>query len=136
MGFIRFVFRTANPRSGLAVGLFRLARQLREDSTVDEHDRRVLAEHLEWFTRNLPTPDRFNRSTSKGYYRRATRGIAWFRDTASECASKMHRIKDILEAYGHPVTMIRETRLGYIVYEDEWQVVAEPFSDTRTRPSK
>jgi len=41
-------------------------------------------------------------------------------------------MKVILEKYGHPVTMLTETRVGYVVYEDEFQVVAEPFSDTQT----
>jgi len=44
----------------------------------------------------------------------------------------MHRLKNILETYGHPVAIIGETRIGYIVYEDDLQVVAEPFSDTQT----
>jgi hypothetical protein len=29
--------------------------------------------------------------------------------------------------------MLTERRIGYVVYEDELQVVAEPFSDTQTR---
>jgi hypothetical protein len=33
---------------------------------------------------------------------------------------------------GHRVTMILENRLGYVVYGNELQVVAEPFSDTQT----
>jgi hypothetical protein len=44
----------------------------------------------------------------------------------------MHPIKTTLEKFGHPVTMLTESRIGYVVYEDELQVVAEPFSDTQT----
>ena len=101
-------------------------------------DRSVLTEALAWFGEHLPTPARFNRTRSKGYYRRATRGIAWFRDTASvsEHIAQMHRIMAILEAYGHPVMIIRESRVGYLVYEDEFQVIAEPFADTRTGASR
>ena len=44
----------------------------------------------------------------------------------------MHDVRRILESYGFSVELIREERLGYIVYEDAVQVVAEPFSDTRT----
>jgi len=98
---------------------------------VEDEDRRVLTELLRWFGDNLATPDRFNRSKSKGFYRRTTRGIAWFKDSAADCLSRMHRIRSILEKYGHPVTMLTESRIGYVVYEDERQVVAEPFSDTR-----
>jgi hypothetical protein len=30
------------------------------------------------------------------------------------------------------VTMVRQARIGYVVYEDSDQVVAEPFAETRT----
>ena len=38
----------------------------------------------------------------------------------------------VLEAHGYHVSILLEERLGYIVYEDEHQVIAEPFADTRT----
>jgi hypothetical protein len=132
MAFIRFVLTKLHPDSGVEEGVFRLAYALRDDSGLNLEERRILEDNLEWFETNLPRPDRFNRSQSKGYYRRATHGIAWFRDSATECLSRMHRIKDILEAKGQQVTMLCEMRVGYIVYEDDLQVVAEPFSDTRT----
>jgi hypothetical protein len=132
VGFIRFVLSEAHPDSGLDEGLFRLAHRLRDDAATAEGTRRDLAEALEWFDQNVSKPERFNRSKSKGFYRRATRGISWFRDTAAQCISRMHQIKDILEANGHQVSVMCETRVGYIVYEDDLQVVAEPFSDTQT----
>ena len=92
----------------------------------------MLEEELAWFRNRLSTPARFNRSTSKGYYRRKTRGISWFRDTATECIARMHELKRILEANGHPVTVIREDRIGFVIFEDDLQVVAEPFADTVT----
>ena len=45
----------------------------------------------------------------------------------------MHDIKRVLEANGEIVEVLQEERLGYIVYTDEVQVIAEPFADTRTR---
>ena len=131
--FVRFVLTTRHPESGVEEGLFRTAYRLRDSSRVEEEDRRLLTEALCWFGENLVTPDRFNRSRSKGFYRRTTRGIAWFRDSATDCLSRMHQIKTTLEKYGHPVAMLTERRIGYVVYEDELQVVAEPFSDTQTR---
>jgi hypothetical protein len=44
----------------------------------------------------------------------------------------MHQIKGILERHGHSVVMLSDTRVGYVVYDDAYQVVAEPFSDTQT----
>ena len=93
----------------------------------------MLQEALAWFEKHVTVPERFNRSKSKGYYRRKSRGVAWFRDSATECISRMHELKRIVECSGCPVDIVREERVGYIVYEDEWQVIAEPFSETRTR---
>jgi hypothetical protein len=44
----------------------------------------------------------------------------------------MHDLKLIAEANGYVVSLITEDRIGYVVYEDENQVVAEPFADTKT----
>ena len=116
--------------------MFGPAYRLRDDSALGEAERQTLAETLAWFEKNLKTPERFNRTRSKGHYRRNTKGIAWFRDTASECISLMHVLKRILESHGLAVVVISETHVGYVVYEDEFQVVAEPFADTRTGPTR
>ena len=42
------------------------------------------------------------------------------------------RLKRLLEANGFLVSMVREIQVGYIVYEDDLQVIAEPFSETQT----
>ena len=132
MAFLRFVVSAIDADSGVATGLFQVAYQLKDSADVTKHDRQTLEEQLAWFRNRLSTPARFNRSTSKGYYRRKTRGISWFRDTATECISRMHELKRILEANGHPVTVIREDRIGFVIFEDDLQVVAEPFADTVT----
>ena len=132
MALLRFVVSIVDPDSGVPAGLFQVAHKLRDSLEVSANDRQLLRDELVWFNENLAEPDRLNRSSSKGFYRRRTRGIAWFRDTASECISRMHELKRILEAYGYHVDVIREDRIGYVVYEDDLQVIAEPFSDTRT----
>jgi hypothetical protein len=132
MRFIRFVLAQRRPDSAVEVGTFRLAYELRDAPHVEAAGRSVLAENLTWFEKNLETPTRFNRTKSKGFYRRKTRGIAWFKDAATEPLARMHQIKTVLEQYGHPVMMLSEPRVGYVIYEDAFQVVAEPFSDTQT----
>ena len=133
MAYIRFVIPNRDPQSGVDAGLFGLAYDLRDDPEVNVTDRETLREALTWFDEHLAAPMRFNRTSSKGHYRRKTKGIAWFRDTAADCLAEMHRIKRVLESNGYPVTIVREDRIGYVVYEDDLQVVAEPFADTRTR---
>ena len=130
--FIRFVLTRRHPDSGVEDGTFSLAYELKDSPHVDAADRNQLAEALAWFEKNLETPTRFNRTKSKGFYRRKTRGIAWFKDTATEHLARMHQIKGVLENYGHSVVMLSEARVGYVTYEDTVQVVAEPFSDTQT----
>ena len=132
MCFIRFVLARRHPDSGVEAGAFTIAYELRDSPRVDAADREVLIENLAWFEKNLETPTRFNRTKSKGFYRRKTRGIAWFKDTATDHLARMHQIKAVLERYGHSVMTLFETRVGYVIYEDAFQVVAEPFSDTQT----
>ena len=43
---------------------------------------------------------------------------------------RMREYQQTLETYGLTVEMLRTERPGYIVYEDEHQVVAYPFADT------
>ena len=132
MRFIRFVLARRHSDSGLEDGAFGLAYELRDSPDVETADRDLLAETLTWFETNLETPTRFNRTKSKGFYRRNTRGIAWFKDSATEHLARMHQIKMVLEQHGHPVEMLSEPRVGYVTYEDAFQVIAEPFSDTQT----
>ncbi len=81
MGFIRFIQSRRHPESGVEDGLFGLAYELRDSPRVEVEDRVALADALTWFAKHLETPSRFNRTKSKGFYRRNTRVIAWFKDT-------------------------------------------------------
>jgi len=110
--FIRFALARRHPDSGVEDGTFSLAYELKDSPYVEAADRNQLAETLAWFEKNLETPTRFNRTKSKGFYRRKTRGIAWFKDTATEHLARMHQIKGVLEDYGHSVVMLSEARVG------------------------
>ena len=82
-----------------------------------------------WFKEHLEKPKSFSRSRKP----RATRvALSWFKDTAKLHIAKMYEFAAILEAHGVHVEVIRTTRPGYVVYEDEHQITAEPFSETGT----
>ena len=117
MAFIRFALARRHPHSGVEDGVFSLAYELRDSPNVETADRHLLADTLSCFEKNLQTPTRFNRTKSKGFYRRKTRGIAWFKDTSTEHLARMHQIKGVLESYGHSVVMLSESRVGYVTYE-------------------
>lgn len=107
---------------------------MRRGAEISKGDREILSEQLNWFSEHLAVPKRFNRTASKGYLRKNAKGIAWFRDDAVEHIARMYEIKRVLEANGFVVHAVREERVGYVVYSDEVQVIAEPFADTRTGP--
>jgi hypothetical protein len=58
--------------------------------------------------------------------------ISWFKDTAIDHVAKMREVTSILQAHDVGVEMIKSQRPGYIVYEDQFQIAAYPFSDTNT----
>jgi hypothetical protein len=130
MAFLRFVVSKSRQGSEEGNGLFGVAYSLSRSNNIAEPDRQLLDDLLTWFEGNLKSPSRFNRTTSKGYYRRNTKGISWFRDTATEHLSRMRELKRLAEEYGYVVELVRADRVGYVTYEDEAQVVAEPFADT------
>jgi hypothetical protein len=134
VAYLRFIISQKHSDSGVESGLFVAAYELRDKGVLNPDCRARLDEHIGWFRKNLAIPSRFNRSSSKGRYRRATRGIAWFRDSAQEHIVRMRDLKRIAEAHGYIVSVVSEDRIGYIVYEDENQVVAEPFAETKTGP--
>ena len=130
--YVRFVLARRNRASGVADGIFGVAWRLAESSRTARADHTHLSELLDWVSDHLPDPTRVNRSRSKGARRRNSRGISWLKDDATVYLAKFRQLSAILEKYGHRVEMIWEDRVGYIVYEDEFQVVAEPFADTGT----
>ena len=82
-----------------------------------------------WFNHHLERPERLalsSRSHAKA------QALSWFRDTAANHISKMRAFAEILERYGIHVQMIRTSRTGYVLYEDESQIAAYPFADTPT----
>ena len=52
-----------------------------------------------------------------------------FKDTAHEHVARVRELVAILEHHGISVRTLKAKRVGYIVYEDEFQIVAEHFGD-------
>ncbi|GLH76370.1 hypothetical protein SSBR45G_12780 [Bradyrhizobium sp. SSBR45G] len=124
---LRFVLQQPHPDTGVDEGIFRAAYGLQKNPKTSSQDRKELDVVLSWLGANLAVPRRFNRSKSKGFYRRRTAGVSWLKSTAYEHVSKMRELSAILERNGIGVSQIRTDRPGYLVFEDEHQVVAEPF---------
>src|SRR5258705_4727381 len=54
-------------------------------------------------------------------------GICWFKTGSTEHISRIWEMVQILERNGVYVKKVRTDKPGYVIYEDEWQLVAEPF---------
>ena len=124
--FIRFVSAEILEDSQVAAGIFVAAYKLRLGAALPDYEYEYLNKLLYWFDENLQRPDRFSRSSRPG---RNNRAICWFRSSAREHIRKAHEITVILENNDVLIRMIKAERIGYVVYEDEFQVVAEPFAD-------
>jgi hypothetical protein len=129
-GYIRFVVPEIDPGSERESGVFQAAYRLRDAGALHAYEDTLLREHLDWFDKNLKKPTSFT-TAKRPSYRRQQRAISWFKETASEHISKLREMVMILEDHGVVVRMIKVERPGYIVYEDDHQVVAEPFADSK-----
>jgi hypothetical protein len=130
---LRFVLARSHPDTVVEDGIFRAAYQLRDGSSASATDRQLLEELLSWFKIHLAIPERFNTSRSKGYYRRNAAGISRIKPTAVEHLEKMREIAAILERNDVRVSQKTTDRPGYVVFEDDHQVIAEPFRGERRR---
>jgi hypothetical protein len=128
MRYLRFVIASKNADSGVREGLFQVAGRLARSGTLPVHDQARLDDLREWFGGHLAVPERFTRTRNASH--KKTRGISWFKDTADEYVRRMRELASILDDHGVTVEVLESSRPGYVTYEDEVQVVAEPFSDT------
>jgi len=127
--YVRFVIGEVDSESQREAGVFQTAYRVRDEKALYDYDAALLTEHLDWFKSHLKIPSRFT-AAKPPYYRRKKRGISWFKDSATEHIARMREIVRLLEAHGVSVQMIQTDRPGYVVYEDDHQVVAEPFADS------
>lgn len=132
--FVRFVVPAWIHRESQApIGVIGAAYELLRQDTVSDDVRAEIERWIEWFENNLSVPDRFNRTKSKGWYRRETRGIAWLRASSTDHLAAMAELAACIAKCGYATAEVRSERVGYVVYEDDVQVIGEPFRDTPTK---
>lgn len=118
--YVRFIVGRKDEDSHVEQGIFQAAGQALEWQTVLGCDAEELNELREWFSKNLEKPTSFGRDKLR-------LGICWFKTDATEHISRIWEMVRILERNGIYVKKIRTNKPGYVIYEDEWQLVAEPF---------
>jgi hypothetical protein len=126
--FVRFVSSVPDPdNSNEPAGLFLVASWVRDRQEAPASELAKLQSLRDWFNDNLDLPRRFSRSHRP---HRREKAIAWFKDSALEHIQRAREIAAIVGKYGYPIRELRTLRPGYVVYEDAFQVIAEPFAET------
>jgi hypothetical protein len=120
--FVRFVVGADAESAAWLTGVFTEARLLRDTGQLFDYECERLEATYEWFNQHLPCPP-FKKKLPSGEW--TQHAVAWFRAEASEPIRRMWDIVAILREHGIAVRMVTSERPGRIVYEDDYQVVAE-----------
>lgn len=126
--FIRFVTPWIDYNSQVAAGIFRAAYWLKYEASLPDYEWYYLVDILDWFDLNLEKPVKLRRSTRP---HRPNKAICWFKPSARTHLQKAFELATLLENNAIFIRRIKTTKPGYVVYEDEFQVAAEPFSDIK-----
>ena len=125
--FVRFVSSEIDYDSHVPAGLFCAAFDLIDDGKLSDHDYAELADLMRWFRLHLNGP--FEYRLRKPW--RARRSICWFKSEAHEHVKQAWRLANLLSRNDVLVRMIKSHTVGYIIYEDTAQVLAQPSADVR-----
>jgi hypothetical protein len=124
--YLRFVVSKRDEDSHCELGVFHAVGSLRDQGQLFEYEEKEHDRIRDWFNANLEKPTRFTASKPP-FYRKRNKAISWFKDTAHRHLSEIRSLVAILENHGVHVRTLKTERVGYVVYEDEFQIVAEPF---------
>jgi hypothetical protein len=123
--FLRFVIADRDTRTGQPTGLLTLAYLLLRSDELTDAESDEIRDHVKWLETHVPVPSRFARKRNVSH--KDTHGLSWAKASATEVVGRLYALAEIARRHGHPVEAMQTARPGYVVYEDEWQVVAEPF---------
>lgn len=126
--FIRFVSAEIDETSHVRVGLFGAAYQIWLDDELPDYEIEALLQAKWWFDVHVRSPFDYLRES-----KRYDRAICWFKSCAREHIAHAWELASVLERNGIPIWVVKTERTGYVYYEDEAQVFAEPFRDIRVR---
>jgi hypothetical protein len=124
--YLRFVVPDIDEDSDMELGVFHAVRNLREEGKLYRYEEERHDLIRQWFNENLEKPTRFTASKPP-FYRKPNKAISWFKDSANEHLNYVRELVAILQNHGVIVQLLKTDSVGYVVYEDEYQIVAEPF---------
>lgn len=123
--YIRFVVHKLDEDAFVEKGLFSAMGDLVYHDVLYKYEDKLRIEIATWFSKNLDVPEAF---TSRKKIK--LKAISWFKESAKIHIDQMRAYAQILEAHDVLVKQIMTKKPGKIVYEDDFQIAAIPFSDT------
>lgn len=120
---VRFITPLIDADSRVKEGIFIAAYKLRDEGDITSYQREELRSDLLWFNEHLPLPPPLSNRGNE-------RAVSWFKSQSKECISRVWSVVHILEENGIAITKITTEDPGYVIYEDEFQVVAWPSGAT------
>jgi len=125
--YLRFVVADIDEDSERELGVFHAMGNLRDAGELYPHEQELHDVIRSWFNTHLQKPTRFTASKPP-FYRKKKKAISWFKDSAHDHIDRVRSLVAILNNHGISVRMLNTDRPGYVVYEDDYQIVAEPFA--------
>ena len=116
--YVRFVVGTNREEPKYQTGVVTSLRVLKESGQLPDYEVEHVEEIFSWLNTHLPCPPFDGKNWSPD-------AISWFKASAQGMISKFRELIAILEQYDKPVQMLTTEHPGMILYEDDFQVVAQ-----------
>jgi len=88
--------------------------------------RDAMRQDIEWFKDHLPSPDE-DYFRLRRFGQREVLGVCWFKYQAVEMIRRAYDMKIRLEQWGYPIRVLKSRKPGRIKYQDDYQVVVNPY---------
>ena len=121
--YLRFVLSARDLTTGARQGLVTAAYDLMRSDSLAEYEEAELRSAVKELERTLPVPTNFSRKKNDSH--KNHRGLSWIKPEATSTISCLRKIQAVLENHDVSVEVLSAEKPGRIVYEDEYQIVAE-----------
>ena len=122
--YVRFVVDEIDASSGVELGIFQAMYRLWGAGKLLPSEEAWWLDVCDWFNVELEKPEQLTRSRRSGAESCA---ISWFKVSATAHIRRARELVALLAEHDVHSRMLRSDRPGYVVYEDDFQVTAEPF---------
>ncbi len=124
--YLRFVTLSKDKDSRQKEGLIIAAGRLIDEGELDRFELEMVKRIIDWFNEKMKVPSLLKDPGNN-------RCVAWFKSEAKEPLNMMWELYYLLQSKGIPVEVMKESDVGEIRYEDEWQIVAQGHRHNRKR---